>query len=260
MPPTPRISRIKSRSKKGCRQSQWVKELAQSPQKIPVGGALTLLRTALNADAKTQGPRLFNQHCASCHDYSGPASGINRPEKPTAADLYGFASREWLTEFLTVKGFTSPKYFGNTKFQPKNESKMYGFIKEQFAGYEAKEQQQVIQSLSHEAGLKSQRDTDSRDETDINAGNELVRENCGDCHAFHGKRREAGKGPKLTGYGSREWLIGIVGNPAHKQFYGEENDRMPVYAAADAKKRLLSQQELELLVDWLRGEWYEPEK
>ena len=37
---------------------------------------------------------------------------------------------------------------------------------------------------------------------------------------------------------------------------------MPAFAesAADAKKNVLSQQELELLADWLRGEWYEAEK
>jgi ubiquinol-cytochrome c reductase cytochrome b subunit len=243
--------------KEAHRQTRWVKELSESPQKIPVGGALTLLRAALNADAKTQGPRLFNQHCASCHDYSDPAGGINRPEKPKAADLYGFASRGWLTELLTAKGFTSPKFFGNTKFKQK---KMYGFIKETFADMEAKEQQQIIQVLANEAGLKSQCDADSCDRENIDAGNTLIRENCTDCHAFHSKSKGTGeKGPDLTGYGSRDWLIGIVSNPAHKQFYGEENDDMPAYAASDAKKRLLSRQELELLADWLRGEWYEPE-
>src|SRR5208337_3856481 len=102
-------------------------------------------------------------HCASCHDYSGPASGVVRPEKPTASDLRGFASREWLTEFMTVKGFTSPKFFGNTKFNPKQKSKMYEFLKETFADYDIKEKQQIIQALSHEAGLKSQADADSRD-------------------------------------------------------------------------------------------------
>ena len=36
---------------------------------------------------------------------------------------------------------------------------------------------------------------------------------------------------------------------------------MPAFAesTADPKKNVLSRQELELLVDWLRGEWYEPE-
>ena len=62
----------------------------------------------------------------------------------------------------------------------------------------------------------------------------------------------------MTGYGSREWLAGIIADPAHKRFYGKENDRMPAYAesATDVKKNLLSPREIQLLVDWLRGEWY----
>ncbi len=205
---------------------------------------------------------MFNQHCASCHDYNSGETvvGITRPEKPTAADLYGFASREWLTGFLKVKGITDPKYFGNTKFKQK---KMYGFIKETFADFEAKDQQQIIQALSHEAGLKSQHDADSRDLANIAAGKALVTDNCTDCHAFHSQSKGTGaKGPDLTGYGSRDWLIGIIANPAHPRFYGKENDRMPAYAESttDAKKNVLSRRDLELLVDWLRGEWYEREE
>jgi ubiquinol-cytochrome c reductase cytochrome b subunit len=226
------------------------KELAQSPNKIPVSGALTLLRT----DAKTQGPKLFNQHCASCHDFSGESLvAIARPPKPTAADLSGVGSRKWLTEFLTVDGISGPKFFGNTKFKQK---KMYGFIKETFKDYEPSEKEQVVKALSNEAGRPSQAKADAQDQATIAAGKKFITENCVECHTFHGKGTASG--PALTGYGSREWLIGFVSNPAHKRFYGKENDRMPAYAesALDPKKNLLSQQELEMLVDWLRGEWY----
>ena len=190
----------------GQEQAERIKELAVQPSpeemenagqpgakpvgtpRIPVGGAVTLLRD----DAKVQGPRLFNQYFASCHDYSGPSGGITRPPKPTAADLYAFASRPWLTEFLSVKGITDSKFFGNTKFKQK---KMYGFIKETFADLEAKEQQQIIQSLSHESLLKSQREADARER-------EYRRRN----HPHHGElrrlpclprqgRRHGGKGP-----------------------------------------------------------------
>ena len=51
----------------------------------------------------------------------------------------------------------------------------------------------------------------------------------------------------------------FISNPAHTRFYGKENDRMPAFAdsAADAKKNILSRQQLELLADWIRGEWAE---
>ena len=106
--------------------------------------------------------------------------------------------------------------------------------------------------------MKSQSDADANDAKDIAAGNSLIKDNCTDCHTFHGKGTASG--PDLTGYGSREWLIGIIGNPAQKRFY-KENDRMPAFveSATDEKQDRLSRQELELLVDWLRGEWYEPE-
>ena len=47
---------------------------------------------------------------------------------------------------MSVKGFKSPKYFGNTEFTPENKSKMYVFIQETFSGYDGTEQQQIIEA------------------------------------------------------------------------------------------------------------------
>jgi hypothetical protein len=68
-----------------------------------------------------------------------------------------------------------------------------------------------------------------------------------------------GIAPDLTGYASAEWLRGIISDPTHERFYPDTNDRMPAFAASDdpAANRL-SPQELDMLVAWLRGEWYEP--
>jgi ubiquinol-cytochrome c reductase cytochrome b subunit len=232
------------------------KQVGDAPR-VPAEGARTLLRE----DAKTHGPRLFNQHCASCHDFSGKTIiAINHPEKPTAADLDGFASRKWLGEFMTKDGIGRPKFFGNTKFK---RGKMYEFVKDTFADYDEKEKKQIIAALSHEASLKSQSDADASSKADIAAGMKLITENCTECHVFHGpdKRADA-KGPDLTGYGSRAWLIGMISDPAHKTYYGKSNDRMPAFAesAADAKQNAMSQRDMELLVEWLRGEWYEPSR
>ena len=51
----------------GARDAERVKQLASSPQGIPVNGALWLLRN----DAKTQGPKIYEKQCAVCHAYSG---------------------------------------------------------------------------------------------------------------------------------------------------------------------------------------------
>ena len=45
-----------------------------------------------------------------------------------------------------------------------------------------------------------------------------------------GEDGDRGDAPDLTGYGSRQWTIAIIKDPAHKRFYGKDNDRMPAYA------------------------------
>jgi ubiquinol-cytochrome c reductase cytochrome b subunit len=81
---------------------------------------------------------------------------------------------------------------------------------------------------------------------------------CVDCHKFHDDGT-LGLAPDLTGYASREWLREFISNPEHERFYPDTNDRMPAFAASDdpAANRL-SPEELDLVVAWLRGEWYEP--
>ena len=53
----------------------------------------------------------------------------------------------------------------------------------------------------------------------------------------------------LTGWGSREWTIGIIHNPADKKFYGKRNDRMQAFG----EKGELNRRQIEMLADWLRG-------
>jgi len=84
-------------------------ELASGPDKIPVEGAVSLLRR----DPFTQGPRLFAQHCSACHRYNGhdgrgslvmdALKGETTPQiaAPTAADLGSFARREWMSAIVT---------------------------------------------------------------------------------------------------------------------------------------------------------------
>ena len=91
-------------------------ELASGPDKIPVEGAVSLLRQ----DPFTQGPRLFAKNCSVCHRYNGhdgrgtlvtdagkdkDAPPVIAP--PTAADLGSFGSREWMTAIVT----DYPKHF-----------------------------------------------------------------------------------------------------------------------------------------------------
>jgi ubiquinol-cytochrome c reductase cytochrome b subunit len=136
---------------------------------------------------------------------------------------------------------------------------MVKFVKKDVANYSPEQKAQltkVIAALSAEAGLKSQASADHRDAAMIAQGRTLLRDamKCTDCHQFHAKDEDA-SAPDLTGYGSRAWLVNFLNNPAHPDFYGERNDRMPAFGA----KQILSAEQIGLLADWLRGDWYEPE-
>jgi ubiquinol-cytochrome c reductase cytochrome b subunit len=239
-------------------QAQRVCELARHDG-IPPTGALTLLRN----DPKTQGPRLFTQNCASCHDHAAgdPVTDIKaeRTSSPTptgAPNLANYASRQWLKGLLDPKQINGPNYFGNTKLRG---GKMAGFVKDTVGDLEPAEKLKIIMAVSAEAGLPSQRECDAKDAKAIVDGRKIAAEICTDCHKFRGKGA-LGDAPDLTGYGSSQWIAGIIRNPADKRFYGKLNDRMPAYAAsADPLQDTLNPQQIKMLTNWLRGEWYEEE-
>ena len=233
-------------------QAARVIELAKAPTGIPIAGAAALLRE----DPFMQGPKQFAKHCSGCHRYDGHDGQGNPVKDPQSApDLKGFASRAWLAGLLDPAKVDSAHYFGGTKFK---DGKMVKWVKKN--ADEPKEQEQlrkIIAALSAEAQLPSQRDADARDADLIKQGVELARGDvaCTDCHAF-GKPDADATAPDLTGYGSRAWLVRFIGNPAHADFYGKRNDRMPLFG----EKQMLDAKTIGLLADWLRGDWYEAPK
>jgi ubiquinol-cytochrome c reductase cytochrome b subunit len=234
------------------REAARVKELARGPAGIPVTGAVTLLRK----DPLTQGPKLFAKNCASCHRYDGHDGLGSVPTDPaSAADLKGFASREWLAGLLDPARVATPHYFGGTKFA---DGKMSRFVRREVASFTPEVRSRlaaVIAAVSAEAGLPSQHDIDQRDAAVIASGREWIRTEalrCTECHRFQ-KPDEDATAPDLTGYGSREWLTALLDNPAHPRFYGKRNDRMPLFGA----DRVMDPVSIGLIADWLRGDWYE---
>jgi ubiquinol-cytochrome c reductase cytochrome b subunit len=253
-------------------EAERIVELADSPTGIPPTGALSLLRS----DPKTQGPKLFRQHCAACHSHEpfqdkapdqADPSQIVVAEKPSAPNLWGVGTREWLLGLLDPKQIDGPHYFGNTSHK---ESDMVTFVKDtigtqldelqgaELVAYRRKIVDVAI-ALANEGGLV--RDQLAELPTRVAAGKEAMINEfaCIDCHKFHDDG-DLGLAPDLTGYASRAWLTAFISNPEHERFYPESNDRMPAFAA-NAENPLanrLSPEDLALLVSWLRGEWYEP--
>ncbi len=239
------------------RDADRIKALATGPAGIPPEGAITLLRN----DALTQGPRLFSQNCASCHSFDGH-DGMGKPRKDpqSASDLKGFASREWSAGILNAESFAHPDFFGGTKLIEK--SRMLKYLKSDiFLDLPSEEVRSMAVALSAEARLKNQEALDAADRSLIEEGRELLAIECTECHSYHGE----GEGIDLTGYGSREWQLAFVRDPSHERFYGKRNDRMSVFGpkyredGSLERPAQLTDQEIGFIVDWLRGDWYEPE-
>jgi ubiquinol-cytochrome c reductase cytochrome b subunit len=246
-------------------------ELAGSPNGIPPSGALSLL----TQDPKTQGPKLFKQHCASCHSHAPPSSdeilgqGANviRAEKPSASNLWKFGSREWVVGILDPKKIASLDYFGATTHK---EGEMAVWVTENIAaklaelkGDELKAFQRKVQdvtfTLANESGLLGPLDAEKT--ARVEAGKKAMVEEfvCIDCHKFH-DHGDLGLAPELTRYASPDWLTAFISNPAHERFYPETNDRMPAFVQdpQNPNANRITPDELSLLISWLRGQWYEP--
>lgn len=225
--------------------------LARAPEGIPSTGMLSVIRR----DPKTQGPLLFSRFCSSCHPH---ADSLTQPAQASAPDLTDFASRNWITGLLTPGVIAGPRYFGGTTHK---EGQMVDFVQNSM-GMKVKPKQvkQIVAALSAEAGLARQHAAEEADAASLTAGRELITGTAGciDCHKFR-DAGDLGSAPDLTGYGSREWLLGMISNPAHDRYYRDDNDRMPSFAAdSDEKNNILTAANLGLLVDWLRHDWYEP--
>jgi ubiquinol-cytochrome c reductase cytochrome b subunit len=210
--------------------------------------------------------------------------------KPSGApNLYNIASREWIAGVLDPKQIsriesddlmlpadaketdptkflrevTAAPYFGNSAHAA-GEMTDYVSGDEEFVKLrESGKVPSIVAAVSAQAALPYQKDADVKAKQDgsIAAGEVLVKANCTMCHNFGQKVEPDGTGyPDLQGYGSREWLIAFIGNPAHTRFYGDGNDRMPAFAKdrQNAANNILTQKQIEMLVDWLRRDYFEP--
>ncbi len=221
-------------------------------QGIPATGALALVKT----DPKLEGARLYEQHCANCHEHVGGRGREFPLDKPTAPNLGAFGTRKQVRGWLDPKKIVTPQYFGATAFRSGD---MVQEIKGKFKKLDEEETQEMNEALdaiavmlSAEARLASQKEIDAKDAALIKQGLKHFDDECSSCHVLHGKGTQSG--PELTGYGSLEWLKAIIGNPAHERFYGDKNDGMPIY------DKELSPQQIEVVARFIRGEWFEPEQ
>jgi ubiquinol-cytochrome c reductase cytochrome b subunit len=219
---------------------------------IPVEGAARMLRQ----EPKAVALRVITRQCLGCHSYTDPAGHGYQPEKPEAPNLYAFGSREWARGLLDAEQIAGPHYFGGTAFF-KDESgevvsEMANWVKDNIADIKPEDKDAIVAALSAEAALPSQAEIDARDAELIDKGRELIASvGCTDCHKFR-DNGDLGSYPDLTGWGSREWLIEMIANPAGDRHYvhlSEDVQKMPAF------QDRLSEETIGLIADWLRGEW-----
>lgn len=218
------------------------------------------------AAAETQlhrAERLFAQNCAACHSHTDDQSRGIAAQNASAPNLFGFGSRQWLTGLLDPAQITGDKYFGKTShFDGDMATFVADNLKEPSDETKVKIQS-IIAALSAEAALPAQAEDDKKAEEDktLEKGRAAMAESfdtssCVDCHKFR-DAGELGSAPDLTGWGSKDWLVRFLSNPAHDDFYTSNNDRMPAFGKkgpGPTIQPLLSAEDIELLAKWLHGE------
>ncbi len=222
-------------------------------QGIPVEGARHMMRT----NPKSLALRTFTDTCLTCHAYNDGAGHGFAMEKATAPNLYGFSTEKWISALLDPKQVDGPHFFGGTGMK---EGDMVGFVKESRQkddggeiAIDDKAAGQIAAALAAEAGAEV-------DPEVLRQGRALIEKTCIDCHKFHDEGY-LGSAPDLTGYGSREWLIGMIGNPSHERFYGHLEDEQAMPAFGQVKDNPLAEnldpKVIGYLADYLRGELFE---
>jgi quinol-cytochrome oxidoreductase complex cytochrome b subunit/mono/diheme cytochrome c family protein len=173
--------------------------------------------------------------------------------KPTASDLKGFGTRDWVRGLL--ENPSDPKYFGNTpalkgmktwrkrtKLSPQELDTVADFVAA-LAKVEPGEGEDDWYGRAYSGKLEE------------HPGAALFANDCGACHAIGepGLITEGGEmdAPNLFAYGSRDWTRQMVLNPGADHLYGylDETDRMPAFAGR------LSESDLETMLKFLAGDY-----
>lgn len=237
------------------KKTRRVLELARE-NGIPPDGALAML----HRDPQTQGPRLFRDNCSACHRWDGHdgtgaqvtevRDGTSVAVPPSAADLAGFGTSEWVAEFL--KDASSDRFFGKTRHRDgtmvqwarKNIPLMTEGEIEAVSAF-------VTRQTSDSESTAADPDLMALGARVFSSGTSEGAQGCILCHQLdHPEVSGSGMalGPDLTGYGSREWLSGIIKDSSQPRFYGNQNSGMPKFS------HRLRNQELQLLTGWILEE------
>lgn len=262
------------------RDAERVTELALSPTGIPPQGAVSLLQQ----DPLTQGPRIFQTYCISCHQPPGWKGESQEPATapaladPRQRDVVEFGSREWIRTVLTdFKSCFAP--LANMQGDRAEAAReiLQGAMQDWVAtnGPKLLEPANAGDLAALVEFLYAQgqrRDALSPADEQVQRGKKIFVSGkltsgeidaCVDCHSMHALTVHNEKVvpeplpltsdllPNLTGYGGTQWLKKFIADPV--QVYSGESG----YNAMPAFAEQISPQELELVARWLAGDYYQ---
>ncbi|WP_437186069.1 cytochrome b N-terminal domain-containing protein [Planctomicrobium sp. SH668] len=262
------------------RDAARVVELAKSPTGIPPQGAASLL----NDDPLTQGPRLFETYCISCHQ---PQEGWEFAEKPVAPALADphhrsemfFGSREWTKSVLTDFAVHFSRLENTQGDLAENAKAILGGSMNDWSVSNGPtlalpENAADLEAITEFVYAQSQRpDALDPDHEKVVRGQEIFTSGtltngtidaCADCHSMRPLAIVDGKAqlaetalsedlfPTLTGYASTGWLKAFISNPQGHYAGSDGNNAMPAFESQ------MQPRELDLLARWLSQNYYIP--
>lgn len=228
---------------------------------IGPAGPLAMLRN----DPLTQGPKLFAEHCASCHRFDGHNGlGQTLSEPPDSSDLFGFASRSWIRGLLNNP--MDEKYFGLMK-RPDGKNahtRMSKWITRTLEENEDDQDRSALmknfdavaayledESLHPGRFAHIKEETQNANESLIIQGRRFFVSTCNECHRYNGEQFGTFMAPEMKGYGSVGWIELMIAEPNHELRYrntGRGKAQMPVF------NDKLSQSQIKLIARWLHSQ------
>jgi ubiquinol-cytochrome c reductase cytochrome b subunit len=182
---------------------------------VPEDGARTLLRT----DPLTHGQEVFKASCATCHAFM-PRAGeqlraFPRGNTRNASDLGEWGTAAWVRGLLDNPA--DPKYFGGMP-QLTGMKKWRKGVEKERTKMDAKEI--AAQDADFDLIARFLSPTDAPEPDLKKQGLEAFeRQECTSCHKIADKG-DSNEGPNLSGYGSADWLRGMICAPAADSRYG----------------------------------------
>lgn len=203
---------------------------------VPDDGARTLLRT----DPLTHGQDVFEINCASCHAFTPSEEETSkyglktlaRNKDRKASDLGDWGTAKWVRGLLAKPD--DPHYFGGME----QLDGMKEWKDSVLAEREGKSKEQIKQQEDDFDQIAAW----LADRAKNPQGKPLFEKQCGRCHRAEGiTTAKVGRAPDLTGWGSAEWIRGMILAPAHDSRYGKyykdaetRKGLMPAFANLDA--------------------------